>query len=231
MFPTVVRTLMSISDPGTNQQIDRVLHTLSLLSCTIDFLLHLFSSLSLTLHVPYLSHQPTMPSSKRREAATGYLRAFETWDIDKVLSRYLTKTCTHQIAPASVGQAIGILNNAQWATRVRSLKGIIKSCCFVVKEIVEDEPENKLVLWVDGRITFSDEDVGVFNGEYMFILEFEEGGERVERVVEFVDSREVAGRFLGMVEEGRRAAEREKTTEGPEERGKAGVARTVRSTD
>jgi hypothetical protein len=161
-----------------------------------------------------------MPSSKRRETAIAYFRAFETWDIDTLLSRYLTHTCTHQIAPASVGGAIGVLNNEQWATRVRALTGVIKSCCFTAKEIVENDAANKLVLWMDGHVVFSDKDIGEFKGEYMFLLEFEESGERVRRIVEFVDSKEVVEKFLGMVEEGKRAAERRKAREGLEEGGK-----------
>jgi hypothetical protein len=63
---------------------------------------------------------------------------------------------------------------------------------------MEDEKQNRVVVWATGIVTWQEaaKDPGLteeeweFHGEYMFILSMDESGEKIERVVEFVDSKE-----------------------------------------
>jgi hypothetical protein len=75
---------------------------------------------------------------------------------------------------------------------------------------MEDEQQNKVIVWATSQPIFHDElkDEGLteeewtYKGEYMFILSMNESGDKVERVVEFVDSKG-SERFLGLIQRAR----------------------------
>lgn len=54
-----------------------------------------------------------------------------------------------------------------------------------IHEIVEDERGNKVTIWCSSE---SDTVLGKYANEYMILLYFNDAGDKVERVVEFVDS-------------------------------------------
>lgn len=63
----------------------------------------------------------------------------------------------------------------------------------VIHDMVEDEKGNKVIMWVSSS---GDTDIGPYGNEYMILLYFNEAGDKVERFVEFVDSR-YAMKFYG----------------------------------
>lgn len=54
-----------------------------------------------------------------------------------------------------------------------------------IHEMVEDEKGNKVTIWCS---SVSDTVLGKYENEYMILLYFNQAGDKVERVVEFVDS-------------------------------------------
>jgi len=65
------------------------------------------------------------------------------------------------------------------------------------KEVMEDANENKVIVWATSQAHFYDEvkDGGLseeewaYKGEYVFILSMNKDGDKIERIVEFVDSK------------------------------------------
>jgi len=68
---------------------------------------------------------------------------------------------------------------------------------MTIKETLEDEKKNQIMIWAEGGQSwfpeakdpgFSEEEWN-FTREYIFILSLDESGEKIERMVEFVDTK------------------------------------------
>lgn len=77
-----------------------------------------------------------------------------------------------------------------------------------IHDIVEDERANKATVWCS---SVSETVVGRYANEYMLLLHFNDAGDKVERVVEFVDS-SYSKDFFGRLREF--AAERQAAEQG-----------------
>jgi hypothetical protein len=107
-----------------------------------------------------------------------------------------TPTCTHHFHPSSLGSRPPA-DNATYEAGLLRFKPVISGFSVAVKEVMEDEKQNRIIVWAEAGQTwasaavdssFSKEEWG-FTREYMFILSIDESKEKIERVVEFVDSK------------------------------------------
>ena len=85
-------------------------------------------------------------------------------------------------------------SNAEFEAHIKGLREIIKSFPVTPKEVIESESDNSVVVWATSRPYFypefmdGDDKDWDYQGEYIFVLSFEQTGERIERVLEFLDS-------------------------------------------
>lgn len=136
-----------------------------------------------------------MPSN-RYNTAVAFIEAFDSLSASTFLS-LLTPTCQHIFAPASADAPREPLDNNAFAAHISSLTLVLRNFPVYPKEIIENERANQVVVWATSETRFHDEvmDGGIaaeewkYRGEYIFILSMDESGERIERVVEFVDSK------------------------------------------
>jgi hypothetical protein len=137
-----------------------------------------------------------MPST-RRATALAMIAAFEDLDVEKHLS-LRAPNCTHLLAPdTAITQPP--FSNSDFETHLMKLRGVIEQFPVWPKEVMEDEQQNRVIVWATGQPTFRKElrDDGlteeewVYKGEYIFIFSMDESGEKIERVVEFLDSKAV----------------------------------------
>ena len=158
------------------------------------------SGCNLTINL-HNNHEPnknniitTMPS-KPHQTALAYLNGFTTLSTPTFLS-LLTPTATHRIAPSSTG-APPLMNTTQFANHIDHLRQILSGFPVTPKEIFSsDESSNKVTVWATSVANFRDEvkDDGIsdeewgYRGEYIFVLSLDESRERVQDVLEFVDS-------------------------------------------
>jgi ketosteroid isomerase-like protein len=152
----------------------------------------------------------TQASSNRRATVSQFLKAFDLMTLDALMS-YRAPDCVWHLRPASLNRTP--LDNAAYIKHIEPIIGILKKISLNVKEMLEDERENKIMIWCDGAVEFW-EDVGIYEGEWMFVLSFDGTGKLVERVVEFVDTLKSA-EFLAQVGEARKLRDERK------EKGKA----------
>lgn len=75
----------------------------------------------------------------------------------------------------------------------------MKTCAITIKDIMEDAAAKKVVVWCCSKVSFHREEVGTYEGEYVFMLDFD-GEDKLVRVVEFVDSK-ASDVFMGQVAE------------------------------
>lgn len=134
-------------------------------------------------------------TSKRYQTALKFIEAFDTLSIDTFLALQAT-TCHHIFAPTSLPPPAP-LDNAGFAAHLKGLRTILEAFPVHAKEIVEDQEKNQVVIWATSETKFFDavKDSGlsdeewIYRGEYIFILTMDKSQEKIERVIEFLDSK------------------------------------------
>ena len=89
------------------------------------------------------------------------------------------------------------MDNTTYEAQLVRFKDIITGFPMTIKETLEDEKKNQIMVWAEGGQSWAPEakDPGLseeewnFTREYIFILSLDESGEKVERTVEFVDTK------------------------------------------
>ncbi|RDW65606.1 hypothetical protein BP5796_10298 [Coleophoma crateriformis] len=165
------------------------------------------------------------PSAAARErTARIFIDTFATFSTgDCLLVR--TPNCVQQFAPHSI--APPTMSNSAFAAHLAHLGEVMSSFPLTVKEMIDNPTANQVLIWATasplwlpsvtggvGKSGAGGEEVDwAYTGEYMFLLSFEDGeaGEdgnggklkRLERVIEFVDSKGTT-KLYGLMEKARR---------------------------
>jgi hypothetical protein len=148
-------------------------------------------------------------TSSRLKTTKAFINAFTTLTVADSL-RVRAPNCVHEFAPLSVAASIPPKTNSDFAVHLTRFQGLITSFTFAVKETIDNPTANQVLLWTTaspnwapGVMTGKDgkgKDLAwEYTGEYMFLLSFEDGEtgddgnggklKRIERIVEFVDSK------------------------------------------
>lgn len=85
-----------------------------------------------------------------------------------------------------------------FAEHIKGLRDVLLKFPAIPKQIWVNEAGREVTMWCTGEATFRDEvkDDGlseqewVYRGEYIFIFEMDESGEKIESVLGFLDSKE-----------------------------------------
>lgn len=136
-------------------------------------------------------------ASIRRDTAIAFIRTFENLDLDANIA-LRTPNCRHTIGPMSLGYKPDMTND-DFINHFSHIKEIIASFPVMVREIFADETGRPITIWAYSRAIFKDEVKDdeepkvdwSYYGEYMFVLFMNEAGDKVERIIEFVDSDKV----------------------------------------
>ncbi|ROW15308.1 hypothetical protein VPNG_03042 [Cytospora leucostoma] len=124
-----------------------------------------------------MSNKPT-----RREIAIEVIEAYRSWDIERIMA-YRTDDCTQEVIPKSLKQTPQ--DNATYRKYFASIVPLFQDFQPTIHEIVEDERENKAFIWVSSK---GETVIGPYGNEYTILLYFNDAGDKVEKIVEFVDS-------------------------------------------
>ena len=123
-----------------------------------------------------------MPPTPQRQTADKLIAAFNCMDIPAIMS-FRTPTCIRHLLPRSM--KLTPQDNAAYEKSLYSLKTVFQNFNLDVHEVVEDVEARKVVMWLSAR---ADTAAGEYVNEYMWVLEFDESGEKVVEVKEFVDT-------------------------------------------
>lgn len=139
-----------------------------------------------------------MPSTKH-DMALAFLESFT--DLDGPASIALrTADCIHTMGPTSLfPSSPHNLTNEAFLAHIASLKEVLTVFPVKAEEIFEDERSSHVTIWATSHLTFRPEVIDhdeegtdwSYHGEYMFVLTFNEAGDKIERIVEFLDSQKV----------------------------------------
>ncbi|KUI55047.1 hypothetical protein VP1G_02307 [Cytospora mali] len=120
--------------------------------------------------------------SKRRETAIEVIESYRAWDIERIMA-YRTDDCVQLISPRSLKQPER--GNAEYREYFTSVMPAFQDFQPEIHELVEDERENKVIMWASSK---GQTLIGPYGNEYMLLLYFNETGDKVKKIVEFVDS-------------------------------------------
>ena len=127
---------------------------------------------------------PKHYSSKIHQTTLAILAAYEHQDLDEIMS-FRTEDCIHIIRPSSLSPPP--MENAAYRTFFSATITRVWNFKLTVSEIIENGEQNKVVVFASSTAD-SKEGVGSYAQEYVLLFEFEEGGEKIKRMVEWVDS-------------------------------------------
>ncbi|KAK0635432.1 hypothetical protein B0T17DRAFT_612298 [Bombardia bombarda] len=115
--------------------------------------------------------------------------------------------------PASLSARLpASLDKQGFLQHAGNLGAILAGFPVTAKEYIEsDEATNRVTVWATSKAVFRDdakdgdgEDKDwEFSGEYVLLLTMDETGERITRIVEFLDSKATADVLLGLMERAR----------------------------
>jgi len=126
--------------------------------------------------------KPAMAKSTQRETAEAVVAAFNTMDIDKIIS-YRSPDCIRYILPSTMGHAP--TNNEQYRSHLEKLRPIFQNFSLTVRDVIEDREARRICMWLTAR---ADTLAGEYINEYMWTLDFDETETKITKVNEFVDT-------------------------------------------
>jgi hypothetical protein len=133
-------------------------------------------------------------SSPGQKTAIKFLDAFEPLSSELLTLR--TPTCRHTFAPSSITPPTH-MNNAEFEEHLIKLRDVIRSFPVKPKEIMEDPAQNRVIVWATSRAEFIEEfkdskapeENWIFESEYVWFFTLDPSGEKINRIVEFLDSK------------------------------------------
>lgn len=132
-------------------------------------------------------------SSTLRSTAQSYLTTLSTFDA-QALRPLQSENYFHEFAPASTNYGTRTLD--QFATHITALKQVLHGFQPEVKNLWVNESLKQVTIWGTAVVIWKDEKVKdnkewEYKGEYIFVLSMDESGKKVERVLEFLDSKDL----------------------------------------
>ncbi|CAG9975611.1 unnamed protein product [Clonostachys byssicola] len=137
------------------------------------------------------SNTPT--SDTLLSTATAYFQVFNALDPD-VISHIQSDNYTHQFGPASLNMPTR--TKETFAAHLKYLAGVLESFTVSIKQAWVNPSLKQVTVWAVSETKFHDHvkdndnaEEWKFHGEYIFILDMDETGEKVKHVFEFLDSK------------------------------------------
>ncbi|KAK2595856.1 hypothetical protein N8I77_013648 [Diaporthe amygdali] len=136
-------------------------------------------------------------SSKRLQTATKFVDHYATHD-NEVLHTLLTDDLSYEFAPSRSLDNLKALDKAGYLEFKDGMKLAMTGYPLDVNKYIEGESANMVVVWATGGPQWREElkDYEVFSeeqwayvGEFVFMLTMDETGEKITKIVEFVDSK------------------------------------------
>ncbi|KAJ9601881.1 hypothetical protein H2200_013630 [Cladophialophora chaetospira] len=129
----------------------------------------------------------------QRQIALALLDTFKDLDYEANIA-LRTPDCRHSFAPGSLG--IKDKNNEQFAAHIKSLQKTIHGIPVTAKQVFEGG--NQVTVWATGDTRFREDVMALepnldwtYQGEYIFLFTFNEAGDKVQHILEFLDSKKV----------------------------------------
>lgn len=123
-----------------------------------------------------------MSPSPQRRTAKRLVAAFNDMDIPAIMS-VRSPECTRQILPQSMG--LPNQDNAAYEKSLRWLITAFRDFNLTIQDTIEDLEARKICIWLVAR---ADTAAGEYVNEYMWLMAFDENGEKITSMKEYADT-------------------------------------------
>ncbi|TKA81681.1 hypothetical protein B0A55_01345 [Friedmanniomyces simplex] len=132
-----------------------------------------------------------------RATAEGFVHSFDgRWTPGATMS-YRAPECEHAMLPSTLGLGTNKKNNDEWAAHFKRLDGIVTDAKTTVHEYLAVPSERRAVC----RTSLdADTPVGRYRNDYVWFFTFDETGQKVVSITEFLDSK-AGAELLGKLTE------------------------------
>jgi len=152
-------------------------------------------------------------ASNRLETAKKFIGHFASFD-RQTLDTILAEDYIHHFAPSSL-TPFGPYTKQGFLEHHGRMLIVMSGFPVTAKGYIESESSNEVVVWATSQANFRDEvkDDGIpkkdwmYEGEYVFILSMDRTGEKIVRVVEFLDSKATLDKLVGLMKRAQRNSE------------------------
>ncbi len=127
-------------------------------------------------------------------AAQALVSAYKSWDLKEIMGVRSTD-CVNSILPASLGRPA--MDNEEYASFFAPNIPLFEGFHLTVHDTIIDEAARKVTMHLSSRATTA---IGKYDNEYMLTLHMTEDGQKVDRFVEFVDSK-YSARYMSELRE------------------------------
>ncbi|CAD6592061.1 MAG: hypothetical protein ASARMPRED_005961 [Alectoria sarmentosa] len=123
-----------------------------------------------------------MTISQQRKTAEAVVAAFNNMDVDGIMA-YRSPDCLRHMIPKSLG--FKPQDNARYGDLLHQLTAIFDNFSCTINDLVEDKQANRICLYLSAR---GDTLIGEYVNEYMWLLDFDEDGEKIICSKEYSDT-------------------------------------------
>ena len=123
-----------------------------------------------------------MAESRQRRTALAVVESFNKMDVNGIIS-HRSPDCMRHFLPPSMGNKPQ--SNTTYAKNLHQLSAIFHNFSLTVTDMLEDKDAARICLWMNAR---ADTMAGVYNNDYVWLLEFDESGEKIICSKEYSDT-------------------------------------------
>lgn len=123
-----------------------------------------------------------MTVSQQRKTVEAVVAAFNNMDVDAIIA-HRSPDCLRRFIPKSLGNSPQ--DNATYGDSLRQLSGVFQNFSCTINDLIEDKQANRICLYLSAR---GDTVVGEYVNEYMWLLDFDESGEKITCSKEYSDT-------------------------------------------
>ena len=123
-----------------------------------------------------------MAISPQRKTAEAVVAAFNSMDVDSIIA-HRSPDCLRHFIPKSMG--FPPQNNTTYGRSLHQLSGIFHNFSCIIDDLVEDRQTKRICLHLSAR---GDTMAGEYVNEYMWLLDFDESGEKITCSKEYSDT-------------------------------------------
>ncbi|CAO1596980.1 hypothetical protein XANCAGTX0491_000807 [Xanthoria calcicola] len=127
----------------------------------------------------------TMPDSPQRRTALALVESFNRMDVPAIIAPR-TPSCLRHFYPTAMAQPPQ--DTTSYAKSLQSLRTIFRNFSLTLDELIEDasNPQRpRICMWLSAK---ADTAAGEYVNEYVWLLDFDESGERIVRTKEYSDN-------------------------------------------
>ncbi|KAL9050132.1 MAG: hypothetical protein Q9206_005207 [Seirophora lacunosa] len=120
--------------------------------------------------------------SPQKRTALALVDSFNRMDVPAIVSAR-TPACLRHLYPTAMAQAPQ--DTAAYTRSLTGLRTIFRNFTLTVDELIEDAGGQRICMWLSAR---ADTEAGEYVNEYVWLLDFDEGGRKIVRTKEYSDS-------------------------------------------